>query len=108
MIDPKAPLARNCLGERGDGLFAEVFDRPAGGADQVVVMTGLAPDVGGDVAGPFQPLRQPGGDQGIEGPKHGRPTDVGVPLADPLVQLLGRGLFAGLRQHLGDRQPLRG
>ena len=59
------------------------------------------------MARPLEPLRQPGGDQGVERPKHGRPADVGVLLADPLVEFLGRGLLPGLRQHGGNGEPLR-
>lgn len=46
MVDPKATLASDGLGERRDGLLTEVFNGPAGGANQVMVMTGLAPDIG--------------------------------------------------------------
>jgi hypothetical protein len=89
VVDPKPTLASNRFGERGDGVLAQVFDRPAGGADQVVVMARLAPDVGGNVARPLESLRQPSRDQGVERPKHGSPADVGMLLADPLVQFLG-------------------
>ena len=106
MVDPKAALACNRFGERGDGLLPQVFDRPAGGADQMVVMPGLAPNVCGNMARPLEPLCQPGGDQGVERPKDGRPADIGVLLADPLVQFLGRGLFPGLGQHRRNGEPL--
>src|SRR6202011_4507682 len=46
VVDAKAALASNRFGERRDGLLTEVLDRPAGGADQMVVMARLAPDVG--------------------------------------------------------------
>jgi len=108
VVDPKAALASDGLGERGDGLLAQVFDGPAGGADQVVMMPGLTPDIGGNVPGPLQPLGQAGADQGVERAKHGRAPDVGMLLAHALVQFLRRGLFFGLRQYRGDRQPLRG
>ena len=66
MVDPKPTLARDRLRQWGDRLFAQVFDGPAGGADQVVMMPGLAPDVGGNVPGPLESLRQSGGDQPVE------------------------------------------
>jgi hypothetical protein len=108
VVDPKPTLASDGLGERGDGLLPQVFDGPAGGADQVVMMPGLTPDVGGNVPGAFQPLGQAGGDQRIERAKDGRAPDVGMLLAHPLVQFLRGGLFSGLRQHRGNREPLRG
>jgi hypothetical protein len=108
VVDPKAALAGDRLGERGDGLLAQVFDGPAGGADQVMMMPGLTPDVSRNVPRPLQSLGQPSSDQRIERPKHGRAPNVGMLLADPLIQFLGRGLFSGLRQHRGNREPLRG
>jgi hypothetical protein len=107
VIDAKSPLARDGLGEGRNRLFIEVFDRTAGGTDQVMVMTGLTPYVGGHVTRALEPLRQPGGDQGVERPKDRRPADVGMLLAHALVQFLRRGFFPRLRQHRGDRQPLR-
>jgi len=108
MVDPKAALARDGFGERGDRLLPQVFDRPAGGADQVVMMSWLAPDVGGHVPGPLQALREAGRNQRIERAKDGCAPDVGMLLDNPLVEFLGGGLFPGLRQHRGDREPLRG
>jgi hypothetical protein len=108
VVDSKAALARNRFGEWGDGFFPEVFNRAAGGADQVVMMSRLTPDIGGDVPRPLQPLGQPGTHQRIERAKDGRPPDVGMLLADPLVQFLRRCLFPRLRQHRGNREPLRG
>ncbi len=66
MIDAKATLARDRLRERRDRFLAKVFYGPAGGADQVVMMAGLTPDVGGDVTRSLEPLRQSGADQPIE------------------------------------------
>src|SRR5207237_7954258 len=48
-----------------------------------------------------------GAHQSGQGAKHGRPPDVGVLSANPLVQLLRGGLFAGLGQDAGDGEPLR-
>jgi hypothetical protein len=107
VVDAEAMLARDALDQWRDRLLPEVLNRPAGGADQVVVMPRLAPDVGGHVPRTFKPLRQAGGDQPVKRAKHRGPTDVGMLLADPVVELLGRGLLAGLGQHAGDRQPLR-
>ena len=106
MVDPKASLARDRLGQRCDRLFVEVFDGAAGGANQMVVMAGLAPDVGGNVTRSLEPLRQPGGDERVERTKHRRPADVGMLLAHPLVQLLRGGFLPRLRQHRGNGQPL--
>lgn len=89
MIHSKSPLARDRLHQRANRIFAKVFNGAAGGADQVVVMAGLAPDVGGDVPGTLEALRQPGGDEAVERAKHRRPANVGMALADSLVQLLG-------------------
>jgi hypothetical protein len=66
MVDPKATLARDRLGEGCDGLLSQVFDGPAGSANEVVVMAWLAPDVRRDVTGSLEPLRQPGADQPVE------------------------------------------
>ena len=107
MVDPKPPLAGDRLGERRDRLFIEVFDRTAGGADQVMVMARLTPYVGRDVTGSLEALRQAHADEGVEGPKDRRPANVGMLLAHALVQFLRRGFFPRLRQHRGDRQPLR-
>ena len=85
MVDPKAPLARDRLRKGRDRLFVQVLNGPAGGADQVMVMTRLAPHVGGDVTRPLEALRQSGGDQRVERSKHRRPSDVGVLLANALV-----------------------
>ena len=108
MVDSKSALASDGLGEWGHGLFPEVFDGPAGGADQVVMMSRLTPDVGGDVPRPLQPLGEAGADQRVERAKDGGAPDVGMLLAHPLVQFLRRGLFSGLRQHRRNREPLRG
>jgi hypothetical protein len=66
MIDPKTALARDRLGERRDSRLVEVLDRPARGADQVMVMARLTPDVGRDVSRSLQPLRQASGHEGVE------------------------------------------
>src|SRR5438874_12448288 len=71
-----------------------------------MMMSGLAPDVGGDVTGTLQPLRQAGGDQPVQGPEHGRSPDVSVLLSNPLVELLSGGLLAGLGEDAGDGEPL--
>jgi hypothetical protein len=106
VVDPKAALARDRLGEWRNRLFVEVFDRPARGANQVMMMAGLAPDIGGDVTGSLEPLGQPGAYQGVERAKHRRAADVGMLPAHPLVQLLSGGFFPGLRQHRGDGESL--
>jgi len=106
VVDAETSLPRNCFGERRNRAFIEIFDSPAGGADQVVMMPRLAPDVGRHMTGTLQPLRQPGAYQPIERAEHGRPPDVGVLFANPLVELLGGGLFAGLGQHARDGEPL--
>jgi hypothetical protein len=106
MVDPKATLASDRLCKRCDGLLPQVFDRPAGGADQMVMMPGLTPHVGGDVAGALESLRQSGADQSLERPKHRGAADIGMLLANPVVELLRRGFFPGLRQHRGDGEPL--
>jgi hypothetical protein len=108
VVDSKATLARNGFGEWGDRFLPQVLDRAAGGADQVVMMARLAPDVRGDVPRTLQPLGQPGAHQRIERAKDGRAPDVGMPLAHPFVQFLRRCLFPRLRQHGGNREPLRG
>jgi hypothetical protein len=108
VVDSKAALARNGFGEWGDGFLPQVFDCAAGGADQMVMMSRLAPDIGGDVSRSLQPLGQPGAYQRIERAKDGGAPDVSMLLADPLVQFLRRCLFPGLRQHGGNREPLRG
>jgi len=72
----------------------------------MVVMAGLAPDVGGNVTRSLEALRQPGGDERVERTKHRRPADVGMLLAHPLVQLLRGGFLPRLRQHRGNGQPL--
>ncbi len=108
MVDPKATLTGDAVGERRDRLLPQVFDRPAGGADQVVVMSRLAPDIGRDMPRPLQPLGKPGADQRIERAKDGRTPNVGMLLAHPFVQFLRRGFFPGLRQHRGNREPLGG
>lgn len=106
MVDPKASLARDRLGQRCDRRFVEVFDRAAGGANQVVVMARLTPHVGGDVTRALEPLRQPGGDQCVERSKHRRPADVRMPLAHALVEFLRGGFFPRLRQNRRDGKPL--
>lgn len=106
MVDPKATLARDRLGQWRDRFLVEVFDGAAGGANQVMVMTRLTPHVGRDVPRSLESLRQAGGDQRVERAKHGGPADVGMLLAHPLVQLLRRGLLPRLRQHRGDGEPL--
>jgi hypothetical protein len=106
VVDPKASLARDRLGQRCDRLFVEVFDRAAGGANQVVVMARLTPYVGGDVTRALEPLCQPGGDERVERTKHRRPADVRMPLAHALVEFLRGGFFPRLRQNRGDGKPL--
>ena len=106
MVNPKAALARDRLGEWRDGRLVQVFDRAAGGANQVVMMPGLAPHVGRDMTRPLEPLRQAGGDQGVERSKDRSPADVCVLFTDPLVEFLGRGFFARLRQHRRDGETL--
>ena len=106
MIDPKPPLARDRLGERRDRGFVEVFNRAAGSANQVMVMAGLTPHVRGDVTRSLEPLREAGGDQGVERSKHRGPADVGMLLAHPLVQFLRRGFLPRLGQHRRDGEPL--
>src|SRR4029077_7556992 len=108
VVDSKAALASDGLGERGDGLFPEVFDGPAGGTDQVVMMPRLTPDIGRDVPGPLQPLGGAAADQRVERAEDGGAPNVGMLLAHPLVEFLRRGLFSGLPQHRGNREPLRG
>jgi hypothetical protein len=108
MIDAKATVSRDGRGQRGDDIFAQVLDSSTGGADQMVVVPWFAPDVGRHVAGPLQPLRQPGGHQAVEGTEDGGAADIGVASPDPLVEFLGGRLLARLRQDGGDRQPLRG
>ena len=108
MVDPEAALASDGFGERGDRLLPQVFDRPAASADQVVMMPGLAPDIGGDVSRPLQALGQTGAHQRVQRAKDGRAADVGMLLANSLVEFLRRGLLSGLRQHRGDRESLRG
>ena len=107
MVDPKAPLARDRLRQGRDRRFVQVLNGPAGGADQVMVMTGLTPDVGGGVTRPLEALRQSGGDQRVERSKHRGPPDVGVLLANAFVEFLRRGFLSRLRQHRGDGEPLR-
>jgi hypothetical protein len=46
MIDAKTTLARDRLRKRRDRFLAKVFYGTAGGADQVVMVPGLAPDIG--------------------------------------------------------------
>jgi hypothetical protein len=46
VIDPKPPLARDRLGQWRDRRFVEVFDGPAGGANQVMMMARLTPHIG--------------------------------------------------------------
>jgi hypothetical protein len=106
VVDAEAMLARNALDQWRDRLLTKVLNRPAGGADQVVMMARLAPDVRRHMPGPLQPLRQARADEPVEGAKYRGPPDIGMLLTDPVVQLLGRGLLAGLRQHRGDRQAL--
>jgi HD-GYP domain-containing protein (c-di-GMP phosphodiesterase class II) len=72
-----------------------------------MVMTGRAPDVCRHVPGTLEALRQAGADQPLERAEHCRPADVGMLPTDAVVQLLGRGLLAGLLQHGGNREPLR-
>src|SRR6266550_6033211 len=72
----------------------------------MMVMTGRAPDVGGNVPGSLEPLRQAGTDQPVERAKDGSPADVGMLPADPVVELLGRGLFPGLLEYAGNGDPL--
>jgi len=107
VVDPKAALPRNRLRQRRNGAFVEIFDGAAGGADQVVMMSRLAPDISRYMTGTLQSLREAGAHQSVQGAEHGRPPDVGVLPADPLVELLRGGLFAGLGQHAGDGEPLR-
>jgi hypothetical protein len=90
VVDPEAALTRDRLGQRCHCLFVEVFDGPAGGANQVMVMAGLTPDVGGDVTGSLEPLRQPGGDQGVERPKHRRPAEVSFPVCASTAAMASR------------------
>ena len=66
MIDPKSTLAGDRFRERGDRLLPQVFDRPAGGADQVVMVPGLAPHISGHVPRPLEALGQAGADQPVE------------------------------------------
>jgi hypothetical protein len=55
MVDPKAPLPGDRLRQWRDGLFVEVFDGPAGRADEVVVMSRLAPHIRRDVTRALEP-----------------------------------------------------
>lgn len=107
MVDAKTALAGDGLRQRRDGLFVQVLHRPAGSANQVMVMARFTPDVGGNVARSLEALRQAGRDQGVERAEHGRPADVRMLLAHALVELLGRGLLSGLGQHRGNGEPLR-
>jgi len=107
VVDSKAPLARDRLRQRRDCLFIQVLDGPAGGTDQVMVMTGLTPDIGGDVAWALEALRQSGANERLERSKHCGPADIGVLLADALVEFLRRRFLSRLRQHRGDGEPLR-
>ena len=106
MVDPETALPGDGLGQRRDGAFVEIFDGPAGGADQVMVMARLTPHVGGDMTRALEALRQSGADQRVERSKHRGPSDVGVLSADALVEFLRRRFFARLRQHRGDGKPL--
>lgn len=107
MIDPEAVLPGDRLRKWRNRVLVEVFNRPTGSADQVVMVPGLAPDICGDVPRPLQALRKSGTDQHVQGPEDGRAPDVGMLLAYPFVELESRGLLTGLSQYRGDRNPLR-
>ncbi len=66
MVDPEAAGPDDRLGERGDGVLVQLFDRAAGGAYQVMVMTWFAPHVGRDMSRALQALSQAGLDQRIQ------------------------------------------
>ena len=106
MVDAKASLVRDRLGQRGHRMFIELFDGAAGSADQVVVMAWLAPDIGGNMAGPLEALRQACLDEHVHGAEDGRPPDVRMLPTNLLVQLLDGCLLPGSRQRLGDGQSL--
>src|SRR5436853_286519 len=102
VVDPKAARPDDRLSQGSDRLLVELFHVPARSADQVVVMAGLAPDVGRDVAGPLEPLSQAGVDQHVQGSEDGGAADVGVLAPDPVVELLRAGLLGAAGQDLGD------
>jgi hypothetical protein len=88
VVHPKAALARDGFSQRSDRLLPQVFDRPAGGADQVVMMPRLTPDVSRHVPGPLQALSEASRNQRIERAKDGCAPDVSMLLANPLVEFL--------------------
>jgi hypothetical protein len=107
VVDAKAALPGDRLRQWRDRRFIQVLDRPAGGADEVMVMAGSAPDVRRNMTRALEALGKSRGDQAIERAKNRRPSDVGMLAAHPVIDFLRRRLLAGLGEDGGDRQPLR-
>src|SRR5919201_5865376 len=94
------------LRQRSDCLLVEFLDRAAPGADQMMVVGGLAPYVSRHMPGTLEPPGQPRLHQPVDGPEYGRSSDVGMAATHPVVELLYGGLLPHFLEGVGDRLAL--
>ena len=73
-VDPVASSALYVVDNGKQPGIRDVRRPPAARTDHVVVMAGLAGDVGVLAAGQVDPFDGPQLDEDLEGPEHGRPT----------------------------------
>ena len=73
-----------------DNVLRDIFDPLAARADEVVMMLGVAGDVGRYVAVAFEPARHPVLDLLLERAVNGRAADRWMRRSDPVVELLRR------------------
>ena len=114
MIDREVVPSAHRGEHRRDDVFRDVVNALAIRAHEMVVVLGIARDVGRDVAVALEAAGHPIFDLLLKRPVHGGTPDRGVGHPDPLVQLLRRqGALRGregLRDHhtLGRPAPAAG
>jgi hypothetical protein len=106
IVDLESTLVLQPPCHRRDIRLLDLLHAPATRAGQMVVMGGLAGDIGVHVAIALQSSCDPGVDEPLEGSEHGRPADRWLIGSQPPIQLLGSELAPCRREVVGDEDAL--
>ena len=108
MLDREAMSIGDAAKDRSEDGLVEILDLLAAHAHQVVVVLGIAGDVGRDMPAAFEATRHSTLDLRLERPIDGRQRPARMPGAQLLMELLRRDGRLGRRERLRDDHALVG
>ena len=108
MLHSEAVAIGDAAQHRLQDRLVEILDALASRADEVVVVLGVAGDVGRHVTTTLEPPCHPALDLCLERPIHGREREARVPRAELLVELLRGDRFPASGERLRDDKALVG